>query len=596
MDAVLLGYQARIVALYASASQLRLGQMIALAIMSLAIVAIFVIAFFSLTRHAIPLPCSLLPLPFAAYSGRVARQRNSALLKSRRLESYYKQGIARLEGRWTGSGIHGEEFARSGHCYDKDLHLFGEGSLFELLCTCRTEVGRRQLANYLLDAPNLQDVLERQAAVQELRSRIDLREQTHLLGDFSFQESRWNTIADWVKSPIVRSSSSLRILALGTSVCLTLLLLLGSASVLPWSGLAPWIGGLLLIHGALGLLYRKGLLASLQAILAVGSEIGLLHQGLSLLQSQKFNSGLLTRLAESSKGCNSPAVLRKLERLIGALNERDKEWFYAISRGLLVGTQLFWAIERWRLQYAESLLGWLSAWGEFETLMALACYAYEHPENAFPQLLEGEAALEGKGIGHPLLPVNGCVRNDISLNGQTRFYVISGSNMAGKSTLIRAIGLNAVLAYTGAPVCAETMALSLFSICASLSIQDSLLNGKSKFLAEVDRLKQAINLTSNQNSVLFLIDEILSGTNSRDRRIAAEAIIKTLIEQGAIGVLSTHDLALTELATSTGLHGANVHMGSKNKSDPMDFDYLIKAGVTNESSALAIARLAGVCV
>ena len=226
--------------------------------------------------------------------------------------------------------------------------------------------------------------------------------------------------------------------------------------------------------------------------------------------------------------------------------------------------------------------------------MALACYSYEHPDNIFPKLLEGETAFEAKSLGHPLLPVNDCVRNNISLNEQTKFYVISGSNMAGKSTLIRAIGLNAVLAYTGAPVCAEAMALSLFSVCASISVQDSLLRGKSKFLAELDRLKQAINLTANRNPVLFLIDEILSGTNSRDRRIAAEAIIKTLVERGAIGILSTHDLMLTELAASAELHGANMHMGSKDRSDPMNFDYLIKPGVTNESSALAIARLAGV--
>ena len=181
--------------------------------------------------------------------------------------------------------------------------------------------------------------------------------------------------------------------------------------------------------------------------------------------------------------------------------------------------------------------------------MALAGYSYEHPGNTCPHFLEGEtAAFEGQGLGHPIAAESVCVRNDVSLNGKTRFYVVSGSNMAGKSTLIRTVGLNAVLAYTGAPVCARNLRLSLFSVCASLAVVDSLLNGKSKFLAEMDRLRHALDATRETRPVLFLIDEILSGTNSRDRRVAAEAIVRTLVERGAVGILSTHDLALTELA------------------------------------------------
>ncbi len=239
---------------------------------------------------------------------------------------------------------------------------------------------------------------------------------------------------------------------------------------------------------------------------------------------------------------------------------------------------------------------WLRVWGEFEALIALANYAYEHPDNRFPQFSTKASAFEGQAIGHPLLPTNACVRNDISLNEQTRFYIISGSNMAGKSTLLRAIGLNVVLAYTGAPVCADRLVLSRLSICASLAIQDSLLTGKSKFFAELDRLKQALTVPPSEGPVFFLIDEILGGTNSKDRRVAAEAILRTLTQQGAIGAVSTHDLALTELASLSDLKAANAYMGSKDDSDPMNFDYRLKPGVMNQSSALAIARLAGVSV
>lgn len=471
LNEALLGYQARVIELDAGASQLRFGQMIALVVTSFAVVAILAIAWLSLSRRTPPLLYSLLPVPLVIVSGREYKKRRSALLQSLRLHTYYKQGMARLEGRWAGSGIRGEEFACADHDYDKDLNVFGEGSLFELLCTCRTQVGRRQLAKYMLDEPNLQDASERQAAVHELQNRSDLREQITLLGEFSFQDSSWGTIADWVKSPPVRAPSYLRAVALGTSICLAILLLLGFDSVLAWSTILPWIVVILVLHSAFGMLYRTRLLASLEALNSVGSEIGVLREGLHLLHRQKFNSALLIRLADSSRQfdigrLDAPAAIRRLERLIGVLTERNKEWFYAVSRALLVGTQIFWAIEEWRSRYSAALLIWLSVWGQFEALTALACYAYEHPDNTFPSFLEGEVAFDGKGIGHPLLPVDICVRNDLSLNGHTRFCIVSGSNMAGKSTLIRAIGLNAILAYSGAPVCAEAMSLSLFSVCA----------------------------------------------------------------------------------------------------------------------------------
>jgi DNA mismatch repair ATPase MutS len=353
---------------------------------------------------------------------------------------------------------------------------------------------------------------------------------------------------------------------------------------------------LLAAHSLVGLFYRSRVLRSLRALRSMGLEIGVLGQGLKLLQSERFKSPRLQRIVESIALDGGPLAVRRLKRLIHLLSERDKEWFYAVSRTLLIGTQLFLSIEKWKAEHGASLARWLSAWGEFEALMALAGYSHEHPENSYPHFLEDKSTFEGRGLANPLLPISVCIRNEMNLNDKTRFYVISGSNMSGKSTLIRTIGLNAILAYAGAPVCATDLRLSLFSICASLAVVDSLLEGKSKFLAEMDRLRQALDATLETRPVLFLIDEILSGTNSRDRRIAAEAIVRTLIERGAVGVLSTHDLALTEIATLEELGGANVYMGSRDGSDPMDFDHVIKPGVTTESNALAIARLAGVPV
>ncbi len=214
----------------------------------------------------------------------------------------------------------------------------------------------------------------------------------------------------------------------------------------------------------------------------------------------------------------------------------------------------------------------------------------------FPSRLTAQPAFKHVASAIRCCPQASCIANDVELNREAPFYIVSGSNMSGKSTLLRAIGINAVLAFAGAPVRASALRLSGLSIFASVSVVDSLLHGKSKFLAEVERLRQAIQCAIPNQPVLFLVDEIFGGTNSRDRRIAAEAVIRTLVNQGAIGALSTHDLALTEIASQAGMHGVNVHMGSRDRSDPMDFDYRLKPGVTTESNALAIARLAGVPV
>jgi DNA mismatch repair ATPase MutS len=312
----------------------------------------------------------------------------------------------------------------------------------------------------------------------------------------------------------------------------------------------------------------------------------------------RFQSAKLAEI--TARAQNSSQSVRKLERLLGALHLRNKDWFYQAALLLIATTQLCMAIERWRTRHGVELRDSLQAWSEFEALNALANYAQENPDSAFP-LFSNEssnvnARFEAVALGHPLLPDETCVRNDVRLDSATRFYIVSGSNMSGKSSLLRAIGLNAVLAFAGAPVRAQALQLSPLSVCASMAAVDSLLNGKSKFLAEVDRVRQTIQLAGSRKAVLFLIDEIFSGTNSRDRRVAAEAVVRTLLDRGAVGALSTHDMSLTAIADAEGLCGANVHMCAKDASDPMNFDYRLKPGVTRETNALAIARMAGVPV
>jgi DNA mismatch repair ATPase MutS len=287
-------------------------------------------------------------------------------------------------------------------------------------------------------------------------------------------------------------------------------------------------------------------------------------------------------------------AVRQLERCLMVVEHKTKEWFYPVSVLLGMGTQVAISLDAWKQRFDAAMRQWLEAWGEFEALLALATYAAEHEENVWPEIMDEAALFEARGMAHPLLWRRDAVANDVVLGDGVQFLLISGSNMAGKSTLLRAIGANAVLALAGGSVSARGLRMSALQIGASLAISDSLAEGKSKFLAEVERLRDLLALArETPGQSLFLIDEVFSGTNSLDRRVAAEAVLRGLLGAGAIGALSTHDLALAELAEIAALGGRNVHMASPDESDPLGFDYLLKPGMNRTTNGLAIVRLLG---
>jgi hypothetical protein len=589
---VLIQYEGKLNGLQAGLAHVRV-QHLATATALIVAVALFLSLGFYTVRQRIPLWWPSLPIPIAACSAWRYRRLGLAGSQMRRLQGFYRRAIQRVKGLWPGHGFTGDEFNPTDHVYAKDLSVFGEGSLFELLCISRTAIGRRGLADYLLEAPPLDETLARQDSVRELRPRVDLREKVALLGEFEFSESNWETFAEWLNSPPVPFPRSIRVLAAVTSTLVLGVLLVALLGLFPWIRAAIWISPLVFFHSVIGLVFRGRVNRMIESLRSPSLETRVLREGLELLETQRFQSAKLVQITERVR--NGSTAVRKLERMLDALHERNKDWFYQASLLLVAGTQLCMAIESWRMQHGRDLRGWIESWGEFEALNALANYAQENENSAFPEFSVEDVQFEAVALGHPLLPDETCVRNDVRLNWNTRFYVVSGSNMSGKSSLLRTIGLNAVLAFAGAPVRAQALRLSQLSVCASLSVVDSLLNGKSKFLAEVDRVRQTIQLARDKRA-LFLIDEIFSGTNSRDRRVAAEAVVRTLVERGAIGALSTHDMSLTEIADAKGMYGANVHMRAKDGNNPMDFDYLLRPGVTRETNALGIARLAGVPV
>jgi ABC-type multidrug transport system fused ATPase/permease subunit len=512
-----------------------------------------------------------------------------------RLSRLYDQAIARVDGTRTQSEHAGEAFREPAHLYDRDLQILGPDSLFGLLATVRTGVGQAGLAHDLLHPPAREQTLERQSAIQELAPNNNLREQIHLLGVSQFQQVAATFFNDWLDTPPPTFHPAFRYILVLTSTILVALLILGGWHLATWSALFPNLLGVLAIQSAIGLYLRSRVLPILKQAAGLANQMQMFSYGLALLQSTKFRSPKLLALQQISREPdNAVPAIKKLQSQLVIVEQRTKEWFLLASLLLSAGTHAALSIAAWKRRHAPAMKQWLTIWSEFESLNALATYAYEHPDNIYPEILPtGTATFEATALAHPLLQ-DEAVSNDIALTTETSLYLISGSNMAGKSTLLRSIGLNAVLAAVGAPIRATTARIAPLTIGASLAIADSLAEGKSKFLAEVERLHAILQLTAHPTPVLFLIDEIFSGTNSLDRRIAAEAVARSLIAHNAIGALSTHDLTLTEMATNPALRATNHHMASPDPADPLAFDYRLKPGPNPSSNALAILRLIGI--
>ncbi|MFT4112847.1 MutS-related protein [Silvibacterium sp.] len=512
--------------------------------------------------------------------------------------------LARISNRWQGKGRSGAEFSRAGHLYQDDLKILGEGSLFELLSTTRTEVGAARLADYLLRPAGIAEARRRQEAVRELAGATALRESVQALGKARFQDCDQGDFAEWLAAPRICAPRAIQRIMLASSI-LALVSGLGTlVRIFALSHALPWFVLALLVLWICTAFYIRRVRSQLRRLLLISGPLSVLQQGVALLERQQFSSQKLRVCVETLQSQHASRALHRLERLTHWVDLRERTELYAVARILATGTQLVLEAERWRAMHGTRLLEWLQCWAEFEALNVLGRYAYEHPENTFPQLTDGEAAFEASEMKHPLLPADTSVGNNIVLGGkdETRMLVISGANMAGKSTLLRAIGLNAVLAMAGAPVCASYAWMSALAVCASIAVADSLADGRSRFLAEVERVKatlDAARANGSQNDaeagpVLFLIDEILSGTNSADRKVAAAHMVHALLAAGAIGALSTHDLALNALAEEDTMGIRLVHMASISADRPLDFDYRLRPGSSRETNALAIVAMMGI--
>ncbi len=530
---------------------------------------------------------------------RLSRQRARAEGAAR----HYEAALRRVDGTWPGHGVTRTDFVEDDHPYAADLDIFGEGSLFERVCTAKTRAGERMLADWLAAPATLAELRVRHGAIAELQDNLALREDLGLLGHALQSSVDVERLLTWAERPTTLDERAIRRMRAFAWV----FALLSPISIALWftTPLGPFpILGVLAIEG---LAYRRRLDAINDIIRGVDGltrDMAVLAEVFARLEHERFKSERLVALQELLvDGARSGSQeIAALARLVDWLEARRSGLFAPVAFALMWTWHYGLAIEGWRQRAGRRARRWIEGLGQLEALVALAGYAFENPEDPLPELLEGgvddgeggaRALLTLEDAGHPLLGRAESVANSVTLGAPVRVMIVSGSNMSGKSTLLRTIGCNVVLALAGAPVRARRMALTRLRVGASLRVEDSLLGGRSRFYAGILRLRDIVRLARGDEPALFLLDEILHGTNSHDRRIGAEAIVRGLVEGGAVGLVTTHDLALAKVADALGERAINVHFADELRAGELHFDYRMRPGVVDRSNALALMRAVG---
>jgi MutS domain V len=529
-------------------------------------------------------------IALAVWHDRVLR----AFDRAARAVTFYEHGIARLEDRWHDIGESGVRFLSEDHLYTPDLDIFGPASLFQLISRARTHLGEELLAQWLSGPADVSTIRQRQASVVELREALDFREALATAGRGS-RDLDTVALNAWASAPGAPESLSLRV----ASIVL-------AAGII--GGLVWWVRGgpvtpLLIAIMLKMFLTRPSRARVARVIRGVEGplrQLDVLADTLALLEQSPLQSPRLAQIRAEmmSHGVVPSEAIRRLKRMADMLDWRRNAVFAPIAAAVSWALHLASAIESWRREFGPKVNAWLAAVAEYEALSSLAAYAYEHPHDLYPIFVEdgGPARFEGASLGHPLVPAARMVRNDVWLTPQTRLLIVSGSNMSGKSTLLRTVGINVVLAMAGAPVRAAALTMTPLAVGATLLVHDSLQAGRSRFFAEISRIRRVADLAGQQPPALFLLDELFQGTNSHDRKIGAEALLLNLIDRGAIGLTTTHDLALTAIADQSRGRAVNVHFEDEFRDGELMFDYRMKPGPVTHSNALALMRAVGLPV
>ena len=541
-------------------------------------------------------------LPVAAAFIALGRAQDRVFDRRRRATAsvtYYRQGLDRFEETWRSLSDDGADLKaelRSREDYADDLDMFGPASVFQLVSRARTAEGRRTVARWLMRPVSVDEAVARQAAVRELAATPDAREAlvTSAAGDEA-GAVRDEGLLRWAEAgrPIPMADA-LKVLGIVLPA-----LLLASIAVYALIGHKVFLLGMIVLQGTV-FIATRGLVGPRADVLS-GPERVLARYArlIETIEATPYESERLRRVQETLKTEGKPAAqqIRSLERLVDLLDAR-LNFFFAVSLSpmLLWELNLILRTERWRTTVGPRLRGWLASIGEVEALASLGALAHERPDYAFPTFADGPPRFDAEGLSHPLIDRRAVIGNDLKLGGPGSVLLLSGSNMSGKSTLLRAVGLAWVFARAGGPVAARSLTLSSMSLATSVRIVDSLAEGTSHFYAEVKRLKHIVDQAKEpEMPVLYLLDEVLHGTNSRERYIGAVTVVKWLATTGSMGIVTTHDLALAALADELPAGQAtNRHLSDTVDGGEIKFDYTLRDGPVKSTNAIRLMQSVGI--
>ena len=526
---------------------------------------------------------------------RVARRR---LRRAELMAEFNREGIARVERRWSDLPAAPVLSAPNDHDYADDLDLYGNASLLHLAGVCATGAGWRTLQAWLLAPSDAETIARRQEAVRELASAFDFRDrlaaEARLMEGDATEEVdgflAWAESATWLRGHRWLRAMSFVLAAVNVTA-----IVLHSLGMVP----VPAVAWPLLISTIVFVQWRKRINRIFDE--ADDGESGVRRYGpvLGHLAGTPGESDYAARLRERL-GAGTRSAQREvttLRRLLDLADVRRSPLFHLpLAVVLQWDVHVLAALERWKTRSGGHVRDWLDAAGEGEALAALAALAADHPDWVMPTIDPAAGALQARALGHPLLAPEVCVRNDVEVGPAGSFLLVTGSNMSGKSTLLKALGLNVALAQAGGPVCAESLRMPPLRVVTSIHITDSLAAGVSYFMAGLQRLKRVVDATAQPAiaapSTLYLLDEVLQGTNSAERRIAARTVLRKLLATRAIGAATTHDLTLAD-ADDLVARAVPVHFTETVGEGELAFDYQLRDGIATSTNALRLLELVG---
>lgn len=492
----------------------------------------------------------------------------------------------------------GEEYIDPGHLYTFDLDVFGEHSLFQYINRTSTPVGKQHLADWFnRHLENKEAIEQRQEAIRELSTELEYRQQIRLLGLlYKGKPADTTEIKEWADSPsYYRKHALLRIIPVTVSIINLVCISLAFLGILPASA----AGGVFISFVIFSSIFSKGI-TKLQT--TYGEKLQILStyaDQILLTEKKEMHSPILQQLKAELTSQNQTAsqAVRQLSKLMNALDQRSNLLMSTILNGLI-----FWElrqvmrIEQWKDTHANDLPRWIETIGEIDAYCSLATFTYNHPEYIYPKVYSQSFHLQAKGLGHPLMNRNKCVRNGIDIDKRPFFIIITGANMAGKSTYLRTVGINYLLACIGAPVWAEQMEIYPARLITSLRTSDSLTDNESYFFAELKRLKLIIDKLEAGEELFIILDEILKGTNSMDKQKGSFALIKQFMNMNANGIIATHDLLLGTLIDSFPQNIRNYCFEADITNNELTFSYQMRDGVAQNMNACFLMKKMGIAV